>query len=284
MSTPVSLHMLRAGACRHLEYMADRGGQLRTVDFPALCGLIQHPTRGWMLYDTGYAEHFFTATESWPERLYRAALPVDLPPAQLLAHQLAQHGIAPQDIGTVIISHYHGDHIAGLRDFPNARFLALQADTDALRMLQGHRWRSTLKAQLHGLLPPDFFARLSAVDARARCVLPTWMAPFSEGFDLLGDGSLLGVPLPGHSHGQLGLFIPDADGRPAFLVADACWSMPACRAGRLPPWLTLLVSADSKRYHHTFRGLQALALREPSLSMLPSHCSQAWQAYKDADH
>lgn len=284
MSTPVSLSMLRVGACRHLAYMADRGARLRSVDFPALCGLIRHPTQGWVLYDTGYAAHFFHATETWPERLYRAALPVNLPPEEILLHQLAQHGIQPGDIGTVIISHYHGDHIAGLRDFPNARFLALQADTLALQALQGHRWQATLKAQLHPLLPSDFFARLETVNCRPVCALPGWMKPFTEGFDLLGDGSLVGLPLPGHSHGQLGLFLPDADGRPAFLVADACWSMPACKAGRLPPWLTLWISADSTRYRRTYFDLQTLALREPSLSVLPSHCSHSWQAYKNADH
>jgi glyoxylase-like metal-dependent hydrolase (beta-lactamase superfamily II) len=283
MSTTVSLHLLRVGACRHLERMADRGGRFKSVDFPALCGLIRHPTQGWMLYDTGYAEHFFSATQTWPERLYRA-LPVHLAPSELLSHQLAQHGIGVADVGTVIVSHYHADHIAGLRDFPNARFLALAADTSALMALQGHRWRATFKGQLHGLLPTDFLSRLCEVDRLPLFTLPNWMSPFRQGFDLLGDQSLIGVPLPGHSHGQLGLWLPDADGRSAFLVADACWSLPACRAGRLPSRLTTFVGANGKRYQDTFFGLQTLALREPALSLLPSHCQHAWQAFRHAEH
>ncbi|MEN9502541.1 MAG: hypothetical protein RI964_1826 [Pseudomonadota bacterium] len=66
MATTVKLHLLRVGACRHLECMAARGGRWAMMDFPALCGLIQHPTRGWILFDMGYAEHFFTATEHLP--------------------------------------------------------------------------------------------------------------------------------------------------------------------------------------------------------------------------
>lgn len=282
MSASVNLHMLRVGACRHLECVAARGGRLAPVTFPALCGLIHHPTRGWILYDTGYADHFFNATESWPERLYRAVLPVDLPSSEVLATQLAQYGITPADIGTVIISHYHGDHVAGLRDFPNARFFALRADTRRLEVLAGKRWRSTLKGQLHGLLPPDYFVRLNEADSCPLRALPEWMSPFNSGLDLFGDSSLLGVPLPGHSDGQLGLFIPNADGRPAFLVADACWSLPACREGRLPSRLALFINAERERFVQTFSNLRELALRESAIALLPSHCNVAWKDYCDA--
>jgi glyoxylase-like metal-dependent hydrolase (beta-lactamase superfamily II) len=246
------------------------------VDFPALCGLIKHPQQGWILYDTGYASHFFNATESWPERMYRSALPVNLPGSETLAVQLEGFGLTPSDIAIVIISHYHGDHIAGLNDLPNARFIALSADTDNFKALSGKRWRATLQGHLPGLLPADFYLRLSnADDCRSR-LLPQWMEPFADGFDLLGDGSLLGVPLPGHSHGQLGLFMPDAEGRPVFLVADACWSLPACREGRLPSRLTLFISAERQRFRETFFGLRQLALQEPAIAILPSHCISSW--------
>jgi glyoxylase-like metal-dependent hydrolase (beta-lactamase superfamily II) len=280
--TTVGLHMLRVGACRHLECMAARGGRWATVEFPALCGLIRHPRRGWLLYDTGYAGHFFTATETWPERLYRATLPVELPLNQVLQTQLADFGLVPADIGTVIVSHYHGDHIAGLRDFPNARFVASSADTERFVALAGKRWRATLGGHLPGLLPVDYLDRVTAADACPKRELPAWLAPFATGFDLLGDGSLLGVPLPGHSRGQLGLFIPDADGRPAFLVADACWSLPALREGRMPSRLALFISAERRRFAATFDALAGIARGETAIAMLPSHCAAAWQEFRDA--
>lgn len=278
----VQLQMLRVGSCRHLACMAARGDRLTLVDFPALCGLIRHPTLGWILYDTGYAEHFFDATNRFPERLYRQALPVNLPPSEILTRQLAQFGISPADIALVIISHYHGDHIAGLRDFPHAQFIALRADTAKLQALQGHRLRASLKGQLHGLLPTDFFSRLRDADDSPLVTLPAWMQPFSLGLDLLGDGQVLGVPLAGHSHGQLGVFLPDVNGRPVFLVADACWSLPACREGRLPSRLTTFVSADRLRFKQTFFGLQTLLQRESAIALLPSHCRVAWQDYHRA--
>ena len=275
----IELHLLRVGACRHLECMAARGGRWSPVEFPALCGLIRHPERGWLLYDTGYSEHFFAATDTWPERLYRAVLPVTLPGAEILTSQLARFGLTPADIGTVIVSHYHGDHIAGLRDFPNARFIALQADTDRFAALAGKRWRATLGGHLPSLLPDDYFDRVIAADAAPKRNLPDWLAPFETGYDLLGDDSLIGVPLPGHSHGQLGLFVPDAGGRPAFLVADACWSLPALRDGRLPAYPALLVNAEQRRYIETFRGLVGIARRETAVAILPSHCEVAWREF-----
>jgi len=282
MSRPVSLHLLRVGACRHLECMAARGGRWSPVAFPALCGLIHHPVRGWMLYDTGYAEHFQHATNTWPEKLYRTALPHELPANEVLATQLAQLGLRPADISTVIVSHFHGDHIAGLRDFPNARFIALRADTRRLAALAQQRWRATLQGFLPGLLPPDFFARLQDADACPVRALPDWLAPFETGLDILGDGSLLGVPLPGHSHGQLGLFMPDANGRPAFLVADACWSLPALREGRMPSRLALFITAERERFARTFSDLGTLARREPAVALLPSHCTVAWEGFQRA--
>lgn len=273
----MELHLLKVGACRHLECMAARGGRWAMVEFPALCGLIRHPQHGWILYDTGYAEHFFEATQSWPECLYRWTLPVDLPASAQLHSQLSRFGLRPSDIGLVIVSHFHGDHIAGLRDFPNARFIALQEDSRHMRSLESRRWRATLTGHLPGLLPADFYLRLQHAEDCPLRSLPSWLAPFDTGFDLLGDGSLLGVPLPGHSQAQLGLFLPQAQGQPCFLLADACWSLPALREGRLPAWPTQFIQAHPSRYAKTFRALSALSQREPAIALLPSHCLHAWE-------
>lgn len=282
MSRTVSLQVLRAGWCRHLECLADRGGRWARTPFPALCGLIRHPEAGWVLYDTGYSEHLFHATAHFPERLYRAAVPVTLPEQESMHQQIRTLGITPDDIGIVIVSHFHGDHIAGLKDFPKARLIALNADYRHMEGLRERRWRATLGGHLPSLLPDDFAARLQLADDCPPVSLPAWMTPFERGLDLLGDGSLIGVPLPGHSEGQLGLFVADAQGRPAFLVADACWSAPACRAGRLPASLAMWFSSQhTGQYRQTYQHLGTLLRREPDIAILPSHCNHAWEAFSD---
>ena len=279
--TCVHVKYLRVGQCRHLECIAARGGRLTMVDFPAFCGLIRHPQAGWILFDTGYAEHFFTETSQFPQRLYRTVLPISLPKEEQLLNQLDALGLKASDISAVIISHYHGDHIAGLRDFTAAKFFASKAATNEIQALAHKPWRATLSGKLPSLLPDNYAQRLHYIENHSLIDLPPWMQPFKQGFNLLGDGSLIAIPLPGHSAGQMGLFIPDADGRPVFMTADACWSLNACKEGRLPSAITALFAPHGKVYQQTFSQLGQLATREPEIRILPSHCVDSWRKFKD---
>lgn len=285
MNTPrVDLQMLRVGHCRHLACIAARGDGWRWAEFPALCGLIRHPSRGWLLYDTGYAAHFDAATQAWPERAYATMLPVTLPAHDTLTAQLARLGLSPQQLAAVIVSHFHGDHVAGLKDCPNATLIGLRADRQQIEALRGpalhQRLRATLKGYLPAMLPDDLNTRWHDADTSPVLQLPRWMAPFETGLDLLGDGSVLGVPLPGHAAGQLGVLLPNTTVGPVLLSADACWSLAACREGRLPAAPVAWLSADHRRYLQTFADLGSLARRETELHILPSHCTTSWQAYQ----
>jgi glyoxylase-like metal-dependent hydrolase (beta-lactamase superfamily II) len=281
VSTTIALYPLRVGSCTHFERFANRDAQWRRTTFPAYCMLMEHPARGWTLFDTGYARRFFPATQHLPERLYRALLPVSLPEEEELTAQLQRYGIEPRDIGTVIVSHYHADHIAGLRDFTNARFIAPSRDTQALWRTR-NAWKNTARGLLPSLLPDDFVSRVTDAESFPVVDLPAWMAPFTMGFDLFGDASAVAVPLPGHSDGQIGLLVGNAEGAPVFLVADSCWSMTACRAGSLPSRLASFAHADARLYAETFFQLRALSSRERSLTLLPAHCRDSWSAFSDA--
>ena len=280
MSVSLTVHPLRVGFCRSLACLADRGAGIAPVEFPAFCALIAHPSRGWVLFDTGYSAQFFSATRHYPERLYRQLLPVTLPESEELGVQLARLGVTLPDIGTVIVSHAHADHLSGLRDLPNARIVASAADVHALVQYRDAAMRGVLHGCLPALLPQDWASRFDDVERARAVALPPWMMPFAVGFDLFGDGSAIAVPLPGHTDGQIGLLVPDAGGRPIFLAADACWSLDACRAGRLP--LATFVNANRARYEETFAQLRTLTLREPSLAVLPAHCAVAWGALRGA--
>lgn len=66
MPVRVSLELLRVGHCRHCERMVRADGHWHAVEFPALSVLIRHPQRGALLYDTGYAAHFFVPPIAGP--------------------------------------------------------------------------------------------------------------------------------------------------------------------------------------------------------------------------
>ncbi len=270
---------MRVGRCRHPEWVTIRGGRFRAMDFPALAALIVHPSAEAILYDTGYADHFAAATERFPGRLYRWLTPIRLPEAEQLTRQLRAFGIAAGEVSRVLISHLHADHVAGLRDLPRARFAALEADVAGHlgpRAYSG--FRALRRGVLPALLPTDFGARLDLVDASPAVDLgPAW-APFSRGFDLIGDGSLIGIPLPGHSPAQLGVLLRTTDDAQILLAADSCWSARAWREQRLPSLLARPLFADWNDYKTTLAGLKTVATHNPDLRIVPSHCTETFEA------
>jgi len=279
MSVPLEFHLLKVGHCSHPECVTQRGGRWATVRFPALAGLLIHPQRGPMLFDTGYSNAFRAATKPFPERFYRWVTPMSLPSEEALVTQLAHHGYTPADIRHLFVSHLHADHVAGLSDFPQAHFFALRAEVDAMR--RRSRIGALRRGFLPALLPEDFHSRLIFAEDLRRIALAGSMKPFTEGFDLLGDGSVIGVALPGHTAGQMGILFHGAIGRDVFLVADACWSLDAVRNDRPPTWVASQLFANKRAYLDTFRGLGQLLARRDDLLIVPSHCESTWRQVRD---
>jgi len=129
------MKLYKVGRCRHPERITDAQGSWRVIEFPAMAAAIEHPTQGIILYDTGYAKHFAQHTKRFPYNLYPLITPVLFREEESLANQLADDGIAAGDVRAIIISHYHGDHIAGLRDFPKARLISSRAGYEHARFL-----------------------------------------------------------------------------------------------------------------------------------------------------
>lgn len=266
-------HLYEAGYCTHPERATYRGGSLRTREFPALVSMLRHPEQGIVLFDTGYSRHFFRATSAFPECLYRVVTPVHLDAAEAVATQLERDGIAASAVAWVVISHFHGDHVGGLADFPQAR---LACSRDAWQDMQGRsRVGALSKGLLPGLLDAQTQARLHWFEDRPAVALDGPLARFGHGYDLFGDRSLLLIPLPGHAAGHFGLWFEHRDG-PVFLIADASWSSQAVRDATPPPaWVTGWLG-DTRAYRHTLAQLNALHREAPLVRIVPSHC-QEWR-------
>ncbi len=273
--SPISVRatFFKTGYCTHPEAITLRGAPWKNVKFPALFALIQHPTQGNILYDTGYASRFFKETKRFPNRIYALITPVFFQPEQSAVEQLQQQGIAPEEISYIVVSHFHADHISGLIDFPKATFLCDRAAYDAVKHKQGI---SALKAGfLPGLLPPDFAARAQFVDYSP--TVPLFPNLFDTAFDIFNDGSLLAVELPGHATGQLGLIFTDSHQQTHFLVADACWSSQAYQELTEPLAIAQLIFANPSEYRVTLKKLHQLHQQRPDLHIIPTHCGEIWQ-------
>ena len=268
--------ILRAGYCTCPEHLASRGGRWRSIRFPAMFALLEHERFGPMLFDTGYSQRFFEETRRLPNRLYRWLTPVTLRDSDLAVEQLASRGIAPRDITRIFISHFHADHISALADFPKASYVYLPLGYERLKGRSG--LAAVSQAFMPGLLPADFGSRSRPVEMAQPCAIPPEHAPFSQGYDLLGDGSLVAVELPGHAWGQMGIFARD-DQRTYFFIADAAWMLRSIVANRPPHPLANLLFSEPGAYRDTLSCLHAYHQAHAEVAVIPSHCEETLAEY-----
>jgi glyoxylase-like metal-dependent hydrolase (beta-lactamase superfamily II) len=268
----VKLSFLEAGYTRHPEATVLAGGSPRSVRFGSSVAVIEHPRHGVILFDTGYSERFYAETRRFPNKIYALITPVHVGPEDSAAAQLRARGISAGDVRTVVLSHFHADHVAGAADFPRARYvyqfdayLAVRDRGTAARIAAGF---------LPGLLPADFDDRsrpLFGAEARAGLGLGS----FDVGWDLCGDGSVVLVDLPGHARGHSGLIVREGNGQTNFLVADACWTSRSYRERRMPSRVAGLIMDDWRDYRHTLDGLHDFAEQHPAVRIVPCHCAEA---------
>lgn len=268
----VAVHVLDAGWCSHPEAMTLRGGTWRATPFPALPALLLHPIEGPVLFDTGYAPAFTEATQTTPERFYRWLTPMHLPDGHDAASRCRELGVSPDEVRHVVLSHFHADHVAGLRAFGRAAVHCARAGF--VGAMQGGRFRSVCNGVLRGLLPVDLPERTLFFEDRPRVALPRDLHPFKEGADLLGDGSLLAVELPGHCPGHWGLLVADRARGLHFLVGDAAWSSDAITRNVPPPAITTAFLGTTGVARRTLAALHSLRTRNADVLITPYHCRQ----------
>jgi glyoxylase-like metal-dependent hydrolase (beta-lactamase superfamily II) len=165
-------------------------GETRTLTDS--CYLIRHG-QSYMLWDTGLPTALLGAPQDGPGMLPSLA--------RTIKDQLAEIGIAPGKVDTVGISHNHFDHVGQAADFPQARMLIGKADFDGFRTK-----------------PPAF-----GVD-------PSLAQPWLDGKsavdevegdkDVFGDGSVVMLATPGHTHGSHSLLVRLATKGPVLLSGD----------------------------------------------------------------
>ncbi len=250
--------VMRVGSCLAPAWAAGQPGLVAC--FPALAMLVKAGGRA-VLVDGGYGPAFLTATRHFPARLYRWATPVRLAQGEHLLRQL------PRLPDVAFATHFHADHVAGLLDLPrDIPLLASQAAIDGLALGDMASLRAACPAGLRDALRAR---NPRPVEAASR--IETGLPEFPLGHDLLGDGRLIAIALPGHGIGQTGLWLPEAA---RFLIADAAYSRAALRSGRMPPRSVLARLGDADAYGRTFAALRALMARRPEIRFDPSHCPE----------
>lgn len=263
----VKLHLNYAGYCYAKENDAIRGGRKQKIVFNALWGLIKHPEKGWILYDTGYTNRFFDATKSYPNKIYAKMTRVVIEAKDEVHAQLRENGISPSDIQHVIITHFHGDHVAGLRDFPNATFYASRS---ALKQaLKIPRVIAFSKGILKGLHPEDLESRTQIIENIAN---KSEDEILGDTYDLFGDDSVKMIWLPGHAAGQMGVLL-ETERNQYLLAADSVWLKKSFEEMILPNSVVRLFFHSWSDFKESLKKIHDYHKAYPETVIIPTHCS-----------
>lgn len=180
--------------------------------------LVAHPD-GLLLWDTGIADAIAARPDG--ERLNETHV-FRVPTT--LRTQLEALGHAPADIGLLGLSHLHIDHVGNLDLFPDATALMQRAEYDAAY----------------------------GPDAEALTYIPETYAALDQSkiqkiagrHDVFGDGTVVTVPLPGHTPGHQGLLVALPETGRVLLAGDLAYSVADYTAGAVR---ALNVDLDASR-------------------------------------
>lgn len=264
------MRLFTSGYCTSNQKIVNPNKPFKTVSFNALWGLFNITDIGWVMFDTGYSRHFFTSTQSFPDIIYRLATPVFINEHQEAKQILKRIGITPNEIKYIIISHFHADHIAGLKDFENAQFICSE---DALnQVLHTNGFNAVKKGILKKLLPYNFLNRVNTIEKIADTVQCDAFG--LEYFYFFNQTLLRLVKLPGHARGQLG-FIYKKNEIQYFYATDAAWDKDAFLANILPSKIVKLFIDSYQDLAKTQAKLRAYQQANPDVVTLFTHCANS---------
>ncbi|MEA4853024.1 MAG: MBL fold metallo-hydrolase [Christensenella sp.] len=108
----LKVRVLYLGRAEHGKFeLVQANDKTEQILSPRMTVLIDHPTLGYILYDTGDSDNWET---DYPQSLLER---YPLKEHLLLKDKLAECGVPIEKIDQVILSHLHFDHAGGLRNF-----------------------------------------------------------------------------------------------------------------------------------------------------------------------
>lgn len=232
----------------------------RWVELPLNVYVIDHAD-GLVLFDTGADRRVVTDPGYWPDSVTRLFMKNifrwNIGPDDTLSRQLELAGYSAADVTKAVLSHLHADHAGGIREIPGAELYVARAAWE--HMLGAHPERDMV-------LRRD----LAILGARWREIAfqPTddpSLAPFTEAFDLMGDGSMVVLPTPGHLPGAVSMLVRRGDASPLLLIGDLTYSEQLLERDQTP------ATGDTQTLLNSFAKVKVLREHLLDLVILPAH-------------
>ena len=230
--------------------------------------LVKHPT-GDLLIDTGNSSHFDDEIGAYPFllRLKLKNLAGQLNPEVPLPELMSLVRGDPDKVRWVILSHVHLDHAGGLMDLPRVPVLLTREELQFV---------FDPATQAKGFVIPAHTQRFPPADSPTLKFDPRPYETFDESTDLYGDGSVVVVPLRGHTPGSVGIFVNLDPHHRLFYVGDAVDEERGFQ-DRVGKSLLLRDSDnDPARANQIVAKLNQLHAMVPELAIIPAHGRSAY--------
>jgi N-acyl homoserine lactone hydrolase len=231
-------------------------------EFPVQAFLVEHPSAGMVLIDTGFHASVAVDARQGMGRLGGLVFKdLQMDARQAVPAQLRELGFDADDIGTILLTHLHSDHASGIAQFPDATFLVSKQEWEAAahgRQTEGYFRRQFDHAFDYGLL--DF----ESAEADS-------YATFGRAFDVFGDGSVRMLFTPGHTAGHCSVLLR-VKGREVLITSDAAYTQRTIDESALPYRME-----DEHRFKRSLREIQRFLAGAPDTLVITGHDMPAWR-------
>lgn len=229
--------------------------------------LLRHP-KGDLLLDVGKSTHFSDEVED-QHFLSRQLLKNiqgggDWRLSVVQALQTVNEN--PASVKGILLSHIHGDHAGGMMDMPTTPVLLSQTELDFAKAERDKGGFDVVHA--HAL----------AVEQRGKGLKIDGPAyeNFDSSLDYYGDGSIVIVPMPGHTPGSIGVFVNRSPSERYFHVGDASNTLEAVYKRRGKSVVLEFTDHDGGQADGMVAKLNQLHAQDASVQILPAHDRKAW--------
>jgi N-acyl homoserine lactone hydrolase len=229
--------------------------------------LVRHPG-GDVLIDAGNSSHIHEEIRPYGfgDWLWLRSIPGAFPPKPRLDLALLGLGVDPAKLAFVIPTHAHVDHVGGLMDLPEVPVLLLPEEL-------------ALVAQASKELRFEVMPAHAALLARSATPLklePNPYEVFDAHADLFGDGSIVVVPLRGHTPGSVGVFVNISPEKRLFHIGDATHDARGLRERLDKPRILQRTDSERENARRVVAELHAFAAVARDVMVLPAHARSIW--------
>lgn len=254
----VSLSVIPTAEVAALEAFSVRGGSFAKGFTSAVAAfLVEHP-RGKVLIDAGAAREIDAHVKTTPLLMQAVS---NLTLLQPTIDALKAGGLEPESLGAILLTHSHWDHVSGLADFRDV--VPVWLTDEELE----YAWGDEEQGQL--------FRELQAqanLQVRKHQLTDGAYGPFPSSKDYFGDGSVVLLPLAGHTPGSLAILVNLASGKRYLFIGDTAWAREGVDWPAEKPFLSRnMVDEDAQLVRDQLVFLHKIAKTHPELIIVPAH-------------